>query len=254
MHSLRQPSAPQTSREYVIKRAWWQMDTRALPSIASTLRSKHTDNRDNDERWLCGMIDFAGSGVVHMTGGVAAFVGAKVLGPRSGRFGDKGSGMQVTCFSVQTSRAFHSKLLRREGLICLRFHPSDLAVGCTWSSEQYQKASAAATFKRAILFSSTGEADEWALSSPHCDRHLPPLDWLVWLQPGLHPRTPRTRPGCRTFRNHDNALCRGRRRRRALPQVHAANEARRHGDLGSEPHVQLDPWWTRGHHCGLRNL
>jgi Amt family ammonium transporter len=39
----------------------------------------------------CGMIDFAGSGVVHYTGGIAGLIGAYIIGPRLGRFADDGT-------------------------------------------------------------------------------------------------------------------------------------------------------------------
>ena len=40
----------------------------------------------NPDTYKGGMIDFAGSGVVHMVGGIAALVGAIAVGPRTGRF------------------------------------------------------------------------------------------------------------------------------------------------------------------------
>lgn len=70
-----------------------------------------------------GTIDFAGSGVVHMTGGITALIAAIILGPRKGRFYDEDGSPLETPVTFQP----HSVALQVLGTFVLWF-------GCKYKS------------------------------------------------------------------------------------------------------------------------
>mmetsp|Transcript_9977 Transcript_9977/g.13173 ORF Transcript_9977/g.13173 Transcript_9977/m.13173 type:complete len:550 (-) Transcript_9977:126-1775(-) len=70
-----------------------------------------------DPLWGVGMIDFAGSGVVHVTGGVTALFATMILGPRRGRFHDESGAL----FDVPHEFPGHSQALQMLGTFVLWF-------------------------------------------------------------------------------------------------------------------------------------
>ena len=65
----------------------------------------------NPDHILGGVIDFAGSGVVHMTGGIASFVAAKILGPRLGRW-ENPAEFEGHSTPLQVKNARHARTAR----------------------------------------------------------------------------------------------------------------------------------------------
>jgi Amt family ammonium transporter len=59
----------------------------------------------NSMGWGNGYVDFAGSGVVHAVGGVAALTGAKVLGARRGKYGKDGKPRGIPGHSIALAGA-----------------------------------------------------------------------------------------------------------------------------------------------------
>lgn len=74
-------------------------------------------NAATDPLWGSGAIDLAGSGPVHMTGGVTALVAAIILGPRIGRFHDRDGNLLEEPAEI----APHSVALQFLGTFCLWF-------------------------------------------------------------------------------------------------------------------------------------
>jgi Amt family ammonium transporter len=71
----------------------------------------------NGGGWLynMGFVDFAGSTAVHMCGGVAALVGAKILGPRIGKYTKSDTG------ETRSTPSGHSLTLAALGVFILWF-------------------------------------------------------------------------------------------------------------------------------------
>lgn len=70
-------------------------------------------NTNPDPLWGSGAFDFAGSGAVHMVGGVAALVMTIIIGPRRGRFYDEdGSPLVSSLFnSLQLSAICNTEII-----------------------------------------------------------------------------------------------------------------------------------------------
>ena len=111
------------------------------------------------------MIDFAGSGVVHLTGGTTAIVAAVILGPRIGRFKDEHG---VKLVSPNNMPA-HSVILQVLGTFILwfgwyGFNPGSTLIQSTASSSYVAALAAVNTTLSAASGALASFALRWALS------------------------------------------------------------------------------------------
>lgn len=91
-----------------------------------------------------GFVDFAGSGVVHLTGAVMAFTGTLVLGPRIGKFGRDGTARLIPA---------HNQVLGVLGVMILGFGWFGLSTGSTLSGNDLRLVTVAVS---AMLAGATG--------------------------------------------------------------------------------------------------
>lgn len=70
-------------------------------------KSGYLSSSNHDPFRGVGAVDFGGAGVVHVTGGVAALIGAWILGPRKGRFhDDNGEPLKKPAYTYMYSPSF----------------------------------------------------------------------------------------------------------------------------------------------------
>ncbi|GMH94904.1 hypothetical protein TL16_g13031, partial [Triparma laevis f. inornata] len=121
--------------------------------------------RTNGPSTTAGMIDFAGSGVVHLTGGTTAIVAAVILGPRIGRFKDEHG---VKLISPNNMPA-HSVILQVLGTFILwfgwyGFNPGSTLIQSTAPSSYVAALAAVNTTLSAASGALASFALRWALS------------------------------------------------------------------------------------------
>ena len=122
----------------------------------------------NPNALLGGVIDFAGSGVVHLTGGIAALCGAAVIGPRPGRFITAaelgkpydGGSCAASCGCCRPDKPLplpgHSSVLQALGTFILWMGWYGFNAGSTLAIEGSATATAARIFATTTLSASCG--------------------------------------------------------------------------------------------------